>query len=246
MKDNKLILMSQGGKKLAQIRRLALSKIKEGVTPAQLNELIERLIKKENAEASFKQVAGYHFASCICPNEVVVHGIPADKPLKEGDIVGVDIGLFYKGFHTDTAETVMVGSKNREIEKMRFLKAGKIALSQAIKKAITGNHVGDISLAIQQTIEDKGYNVVRNFVGHGIGKRLHQPPGIPCFLNKPLDKTPKLQPDATLAIEVIYTMGRAEVVVSDDGWTAVTKDGSLAGLFEHTVVVGKKAKVLTI
>lgn len=254
-KKNKeeIAIMIKGGRKLARIRDQLIKQLRPGITPLEINSLAEKLIAKENGSPSFKKVEGYRWATCICPNEVVVHGIPNKKPFVVGDVVGLDIGFYYQGFHTDTAETVLIKSDNSHdselTEEMRqkeeFLKVGKKALKLAIDQAVAGNHVGHISQIIQRTIASHGFNVVRNLVGHGIGRKLHEEPEVPGFLNTSIENTPTLEEGMTLAIEVIYNMGGAEVSInSRDGWTVVTRDKSISGLFEHTVLVRKKSPLI--
>jgi methionyl aminopeptidase len=178
----------------------------------------------------------------------VVHGVPNEYQLKERDLLGIDIGLFYKGFHTDMAETVIVGSLNDSNHLKKFIQAGWEALNQAINMAKVGNRVGHISKAIEETITKAGYSSVRALVGHGIGRDLHEDPQIPCFFKGKLEETARLEIGMTLAIEIIYNQGKPEVVYkNDDGWTIKTKDGSLSGLFEHTVAILKNGpEILTL
>lgn len=239
--------MREGGKILAKILEEIKKEVKSGITTLELDKRAEELIKKAGGKPSFKMVPKYRWSTCVCVNEVVVHGVPGDYELKEGDILGVDIGLFYKGFHTDMAWTLRVQTQNSRFavgqaklktQNDKFLEVGKKALDEAIKMSKVGNRVGHISKAIQDTIEVAGFSPVRALVGHGIGKILHEEPQIPCFLRGKLSKTPKLKAGMTLAIEIIYNQGLPEVeYLNDDGWTIKTADGKLSGLFEHTVAV---------
>ena len=245
-------IMRQGGKILAEVLREVLSHVKPGVTELELDSLAHRLITEKGAEPAFKKVKGYKYATCISTNKAVVHGIPTEYKLKEGDIIGIDCGVVYKGFNTDMSETRRVSTINNqqstsdkyeEIDK--FLETGKKALNEAIKVANAGNRVGHISKKIQDIVESEGYSVVRSLIGHGIGKKLHEDPEVPGFLDKKLEKTPHLRPGMTIAIEIIYNMGEAEVSYSNnDGWTIVTKDGSLSGLFERSIAITKRGPVI--
>lgn len=243
-------IMAEGGAKLAMIRDQLAMAVKPGVTPLQLDQLADNLISKEGGKPSFKLVSGYNNATCICVNEVVVHGIPTGKDkFKEGDIVGIDVGMIYKGWHTDTATTVRVEEleSRRAGEKERFLETGRRALKLAIDQVKIGKRVADISEIIQKTVEKEGYSAVRALTGHGVGKELHEEPAIPCFKIGEYEYSPKLTEGMVLAIEVMYNAGTAEVVYKDsDGWTIITADGKISGLFEETVAITKNGpQVLT-
>ena len=258
--------MAEGGKILAEVMSQTLKKAVSGMTTRELDAFADDLIVKSGGKASFKMVKGYKHATCMCVNEVVVHGIPGNYALKTGDILGIDCGVFYKGFHTDASWTILVhGSqisnlksqnKNirenpleiRENPKDRFLRIGKEALEAAISAAHVGNYVWDISAAIQDVIEKKGgYHSVHSLTGHGVGRSLHEDPFIPCFREGEREKSAQLENGMTLAIEVIYGQKTGKVwYLSDDGWTIGTRDGSWAGLYEQTIaIVGGKARMLT-
>lgn len=241
--------MRVGGKILADTLYEVLEHIKPGVTELQLDTLAEKLIVKRGGEPGFKKVAGYHHTICTSVNEVVVHGIPTDNVITAGDIVGIDCGVFYKGFHTDMSETIRVKGKGTQKDAAvdEFLRVGKYALEEAIKVAVVGNKVGHISKTIQELVEKKaGYSVVRSLVGHGVGKKLHEQPEVPGFLRGSIEKTPTLREGMVLAIEVIYNMGEKPVVLAADGWTIETSDGSISGVFERTVAITKRGpEVLT-
>lgn len=243
-KRQKEIAMSEGGVILARIRKTLVQSIKLGVNVNQLEQLALKLIKENGAAPSFQLVPGYNYATCINLNQGVVHGIPRDLLLKESDLVTIDIGIFFRGFHTDSATTVAVG--NLSAGDKKFLLAGKRALRKAINQAKAGNRVGHISQAIQRTIETAGYNCVQLLTGHGIGRKLHEEPAIPCILKTRVNQTPELRKGQTLAIEVIYTQGKPELRLKKDGWTYVTIDGSKAAVFEETVLItNNKPLVLT-
>lgn len=244
-------IMHQGGRILTQVLSQVLKQATPGVSGLELDKLAEDLIYKNGAEPAFKKVKGYCHALCLSLNDVIVHGLPTEEKIKEGDLVGIDCGVFYKGFYTDAAETLCVSTNNKQrttnkkkSETERFLEAGEKALREAIKKARIGNHLGDISKTIQEIIEGAGYSVVRSLVGHGVGKNLHEEPEIPGFLTGRIDQTPELKVGMTLAIEIIYNQGRPDVLLSKDGWTIKTKDGSLSGLFEKTVAVTENGPVV--
>lgn len=234
-------LMRESGKIAALALKNALTSVKKGVSGLDIDKIATDTIYKAGGDLSYKTVPGYKYATCITVNEQVVHGVPTGCKLKKGDIVSVDLAVLYKGWHTDTAWTILIG-KNPDKEK--FLKIGEEALWLAIKQAKAGNRIGDISAAIQEKIERAGYSVVRSLVGHGVGRLLHEDPEIPCYGISHTGVI--LKSGMTLAIEVIYTQGLPDVVLDKDDWTFLSADGSLAGLFEMTVLVGRdRAEVLT-
>ncbi len=238
--------MRRAGRILAGVMVQLLAAAKPGVKTKELDTLAEKLIKKADAKPSFKMVDNYQWASCINLNDGLVHGIPNDYQIKAGDLVTLDLGVFYQGFHADMARTLRVQAQSSR-EKERFLEIGQEVLRKATAMARPGNRVGHISQIIQQIVEKAGYSVSRKFTGHGIGRSLHEEPKIPCFLEGSINKTPKLKANMTLAIEVIYSQGRPEVKVAQDGWTASTADAKLGGLFEDTVLITEtRPKVLTV
>ncbi len=245
---NEIEAMRHGGKILAEALFEALENVKPGISELELDKITERLIVKKGGQPGFKRVEGYKHTICISVNDVVVHGIPTDYKIKEGDVVGIDCGVFYDGFHTDMAETIIVSAKSeeriakREIEK--FLKTGKKAMTAGIKTAMAGNHVGHISKAIQDVVEGAGYSVVESLVGHGVGRDLHEDPEIPGFLIDDIEDTPLLKPGMTIAVEAIYNMGKKDVVYGGDNWTIKTADKSLSGLFERTIVITENDPVI--
>lgn len=234
-------LMRESGKITAFILRKILAKVKPGVKGANLENLAGSLLDKFKVKASFKTVKKYPFAICFSLNDEVVHGLPGERKLKEGDLLSVDFGVLRKGWHSDMARTIIVKSqRSKEIEK--FLETGKRALEKAIEQARAGNRVGNISLAIQRTVEGAGYSVVKSLTGHGIGRKLHEDPQIPCFSQGSIEKTPLLEEGMVLAIEVMYGQGRGEVETK--GWPVVTKDGSFSGHFENTIAITKKGPII--
>ena len=239
--EEELILIRKSGWINAKALGRVLENIKVGVTGLELDEIAIKEIEQNGGKPAFPTQPGYKWATCITINEQVVHGIPTNRGVKEGDIVSIDIGTIYNGWYSDAAWSVLVGEN---IEKRRFLDVGEEALALGIKEAVEGNRIGDIASAIQSKVEGSGYSVVRSLIGHGVGTSLHEDPEIPGY-GKP-GTGMILNKGMTLAIEVIYTQGGSEVVVEDDNWTISSRDGSLGGLFEMTVVVGKdKPEVLT-
>ena len=225
-------IMKEGGRRLALVMKEALLSIKPGLSLFEIDQNIEKLILKNGGQPSFKTVPDYHWASCLNVNQGVVHGVPSDYRLKENDLLSLDIGFFFKGFHTDMATTVYLKD-----QKDIFLETGKRALKKAIKAARIGNRVGHISQAMEKEIRKAGFSPVEVLTGHGVGKKLHEKPSIPCLLLEPVESTPKLEEGMTLAVEVIYTQRNSEVVLTKDNWTIETADGKLAGLFEKTIAV---------
>jgi methionyl aminopeptidase len=238
-----LKFMEEGGALLHDIRQKVAEAVVPGITTLELENIADSLIKKAGGIASFKLVEGYKHATCININDVVVHGIPDMTKILDGDLVGIDVGMLYKGFHTDTSISVIAGKADKKV--LSFLEAGKRALKKAIEIARPGKTIYDISMAMQKTIEDSGYSVVKALTGHGIGRNLHEEPAIPCFGVGSRDHSPVIKVGMALAIEVMYNTGTSEVVYkNDDGWTIVTADGKISGLFEETVAVTKNGSVV--
>ncbi len=234
--------MQEGGAILARIRRELVEAARPGTPLLALNDLAETSIRKAGGKPSFMLVPGYKHATCINLNDGVVHGIPTERKIQDGDLVKIDIGMYYHGFHTDAATTTIAGTI--DADDVRFLDVGKKALKEAMQKAVSGNHIGHISEAIQGTVEGGGYTCIRSLTGHGVGKKLHEDPPIPCFLAEPIERTPQLVEGQTLAIEVIYAKGTSKLHVKEDGWTLVTGDGGKAALFEETVVITKSHPII--
>lgn len=237
-------IIGQGGRKLAKIKRALQRLVVAGATGRQLDKKAEEMTAQEGGQPSFKMVPGYHWTTCVNVNDGVVHGIPNDMPFKNGDIVSVDVGIFYKSFHTDSAFTVSVGKTSPEVE--RFLAVGRNALWEAISCAKAGNRIADVSAAIGKAVAAAGYSPVRELTGHGVGRSLHEAPAIPCFWEGNRLDSDIISEGAVLAVETIYTQGSPELVLAEDGWTIVTQDGKIAGLFEETIaVVGGRPNILT-
>lgn len=237
--NQEIALMKKSGDICARALLEVLAHIKPGVTCRELDDIARYQIEKMGATSSFMTVDDYKWTICTTINNEVVHGIPTERKLVEGDIIAIDIGALYKGYHSDQAISVPVGRVDSDTEV--FLETGKNTLKEAIKKAVVGNHIGDISALIQQGVESAGYNVVKSLTGHGVGRQLHEDPMIPCF-GKP-KKGPLIQENMTLAIEVIYARGLGDVLIEDDNWTISTKDGSLGGLYEQTILTTKNGPV---
>src|SRR3989344_2905063 len=242
-----LKLMRKSGRIASSALNKAIETIRVGVTEIEVDNAARDEIYRLGGDLSYKSVPGYKYATCITVNEQVVHGIPTERKFEAGDLVSVDLAVEHRGWHTDCAWSIIVDDGKLKVEdgkeKEKFLRAGEEALWEAIAQAVDGNRIGDISNAIQTKVEGAGYSVVRSLVGHGVGRSLHEKPEIPGFGRK--DEGAILKKDMTIAIEVIYTMGSREVVLEQDGWTFSTADKSMGGLFEMTVIVGKKAEVLT-
>ena len=217
--------------------------IKPGVTTMQLDRIAEEFIKDNKATASFKGYNGFPFACCISVNDAVVHGFPTNVELVSGDIVSVDVGIFKNGFHGDSAYTFGVGEISDEVKKL--LRVTKESLYIGIEKAIIGNRVGDIAFAIQDYTEKKhGYGVVRDLVGHGLGRHLHEEPQVPNFGKRGTGA--KLREGLVIAIEPMINMGTKDVFHDKDGWTIRTADGKPAAHYEHDICIQKgKADILS-
>ncbi len=235
-------LMAEAGHKLAQVRRELVDFAKEGVTTLAIDTLATKLIKHYGAEASFSKVPGYHHSTCINVNDVVVHGIPGKYKLKSGDVVGIDVGLIWKGWQSDTSTTIAIGKTDAATK--HFLEVGQACLKKAISEAKVGKRIADISKAMQR-VEEYGYSPVQALTGHGIGHNLHEEPAVPCFVVGEYKHSPVIAEGLVLAIEIMYNAGSAEVVYkNDDGWTIATADGKISGLFEETVAVTKTGPVI--
>jgi len=227
---------------LAKLKKM----IEAGVTTLELDSEAEKAVRAEGARPSFKGYKGFPNALCASVNHEVVHGIPSNRKLKNGDIVKLDLGTEYEGYYGDAAVSVAVGKVSDRARKL--METTKEALNKGIEQARAGNHLSDISHAVGSFAESRGFSVVKDYVGHGIGKRLHQKPQIPCFLDKPINKSPLLKKGQTLAIEVIYMEGKPDIELDNsDNWTMRTKDNSRSAMFEHTVaIVSNKPLVLTL
>ncbi|NVN97767.1 MAG: type I methionyl aminopeptidase [Geobacteraceae bacterium] len=228
---------------VAEVLALVVEAVEPGVTTLELNAIAEREVAKRKAKPAFRGYSGFPCSLCCSLNEQVVHGIPNSTPLKDGDIISLDFGAYYDGFFGDAAVTVPVGSISATASNL--IKVTERSLYIAIDKAINGNRLSDISNSVQFFVESNGYSVVRDFVGHGIGRNLHEQPQIPNYGDA--NKGPKLKQGMVLALEPMVNEKSYEVKVLADGWTAVTVDGGLSAHFEHTVAITENGpEILTL
>ena len=238
--------MQAGGVKLAQVLAELIKSVRAGQTLMEIENQAWQLIEKQGGKPGFAMVPGYKWATCLNLNEGIVHGIPNDTVIKPQDLLTIDIGMFYQGFHTDMSYTFQVETqKDKKVK--HFLDTGKKALQAAIKQVKPGNRIGHISQAMQTIVEAQGYSCMTELTGHGIGRQLHEYPFIPCILQTDIDQTPIIKPGMTLAIEVLYAQGKADMITDpQDGWTIRTQDGKMAAVFEKTIaVIGDGCLILT-
>lgn len=238
--DKELELMKISGSICARALKKVLESVKVGITTRELDQIAREAIEKRQASSSFMTVEDYRYTICTTLNDQVVHGIPSIRQLRDGDILSIDIGALYKGFHSDMAISVPVGQVVDNIKS--FLTVGKKTLEKAITTAKVGNRIGDISATIQEGIESAGFAIVKSLTGHGVGRELHEEPFIPGFGKK--GTGPRILENMVLAIEVIYTQGSGEVKLEKDGWTISSVDGLLGGLFEQTVAIAKNGPIV--
>ena len=235
--------MREAGRILADAFRMCRDLVKPGVSTLEIDREVENLIRERKAKPAFKGYRGFPATICASINEEVVHGIPAARRrLREGDIIGLDLGAIVEGYYADAAVTLPVGEITDEVR--RLLDVSRESLDLGIAECRPGRRVGDVSVAVQRHVEGAGFGVVRAFVGHGIGRALHEDPQVPNFGEA--GRGPALKPGMVLAIEPMITMGSWEVRILDDRWTAVTEDGSLAAHFEDTIAITEEGpEVLT-
>lgn len=233
--DEEIELMRASSRVLVSTLRLMESMIEPGVKTGALDVAAEEFIRSHGSVPSFKGYRGYPASICASVNSEVVHGIPGDRVLNEGDIVSIDVGVLKDGYHSDAAVTFMVGAVSEDVKNL--LETTREALMAGIAEAKEGNTIADISAAVQATVESGGFAVVRDLVGHGIGRDMHESPQVPNFVSP--GKTPELVSGMTLAIEPMVNAGGYPVEVLGDGWTVVARDGSVSAHFEHTVAVRK-------
>lgn len=235
--------MRRAGRLTAQARALAGSMVKPGVTTHEIDQAVRRFIESHGAKPSFLGYGGFPGSACISINEEVIHGIPGPRKLKEGDIVSVDVGAFIGGFHGDCAATYACGQISDEAK--RIIEITQQSFWEGIKMARPGSRVSDISHAVQQYVEANGCSVVRDFVGHGVGVKLHEAPEVPNF--GPAGHGPRLMPGMTIAVEPMVNAGDWRVKVLKDGWTTVSLDGSLTAHYENTILITEDGpEVLTV
>ncbi len=236
--------MKEGGQILAAILKQLVAAAKPGLTTESLDKLAAELISSHKAKASFLGYEGFPASICTSINEEIVHGLPSDRKLITGDVLKIDVGIYYKGYHTDTAATVIVGGDDDK-EKNKLVNVTNEALRIGISKAKAGNTIGDIGAAIQNFVEANGFNVIRDLVGHGIGKDLHEEPQVLNY--GPAGEGEILKPGMVICIEPMVVTGSHEIGESEDGHTYVTADGGLAAQSEHTVAItDDKPLILTL
>ncbi|HWG97128.1 MAG TPA: type I methionyl aminopeptidase [Nitrospira sp.] len=228
-----IAVMAEASRVVAEALAIVKKAVSPGISTEELDRIAEEAIRIRGAVPAFKGYRNYPKTLCASVNEQVVHGIPSKRKLKEGDIIGLDLGAIVGGFYGDSAVTVAVGRVPEETEKL--IQVTEEALYLGIQQAVVGNRLTDISNAVQQHVESAGFSVVTEFVGHGIGRQLHEEPQVPNYGKA--GQGPRLQPGMVLAIEPMVNMGRSAVRVLEDRWTAVTVDGSLSAHFEHTIAV---------
>lgn len=231
-------IMQEGGKINEAALQAALAAVKPGIKTIDLDKIAYETIIRLGAEPSFSKVPGYKYTTCINVNDGLVHGIPGDYVIQEGDLVKVDVGTFLKGCHTDLSYTTEVGTNKEAL----FLSTGKEAINKGIEQFLIGNRIGAISNAIQRVIEAQGYSVSRDLVGHGVGRELHEEPYVPGY-GSPKDGQ-EIKEGMVFAIEAIDQKGKPSIKILGDKWTIATKDGSLAGLFEKTVAATKSGPLV--
>lgn len=226
-------LMRQAGRISAGALREAGKAVEPGVSTAELDRIARRYIERQGATPSFRNYNGFPASACISVNDQVIHGIPGHRILKQGDIVSIDVGAYFAGFHGDNAWTFACGDISEAARAL--LDTTRLALMEGIAHAQPGSRVGDVSNAVQRYVEARGYSVVRQFVGHGVGARIHEAPEVPNFGEA--GRGARLLPGTTIAIEPMVNAGAPDVIVQSDGWTTVTADGSLSAHFEHSIAV---------
>lgn len=241
--DREIEAMRKAGRITAQARALAGSMVKPGVTTKQIDKAVREFIKSCGAKPSFLGYAGFPGSACISVNEEVIHGIPGPRVLREGDIVSIDVGAYFGGFHGDCAATFPCGQVSDEA--LRLIEVTRQSFWEGIQFARKGFRVSDISHAVQQYVESNGFSVVREYVGHGVGTKLHEPPNVPNF--GPAGHGARLLPGMTLAVEPMVNAGEKDIRVLKDGWTVVTRDGALSAHYENTILITEgEAEVLTV
>jgi len=240
--ENEIEIMRESGRILATVIKDLEKRVKPGVTTMELNDAAEALILSMGGKPAFKNYNGFPYTLCASINEVVVHGYPSNYILREGDIIGLDLGVIYKGYYSDSAVTMAVGTVSFEAK--RLIMVTKTALRLGIKKAKVGNTIGDIGNTIQRYIETQGYGIIKELCGHGIGKDLHEDPQILNFGKR--GHGSKIVEGMVICIEPMITIGKPDLKQAKDGYGYATKDGSLSAHFEHTIAITKDGpKILT-
>lgn len=231
--DSEINDMREAGRITALARQIAGENVREGITTRFLDRKVRELITSHGAKPSFLGLYGFPASACISVNEEIIHGIPSDRVLQYGDIVKIDVGAFYKGYHGDCAETFIVGDTDDETK--RLIDVTKQSFFEGIKYAAEGNHIGDISAAIQAYVESNGFSIVRDYTGHGVGHDLHEDPNIPNYGKA--GRGARLQTGMTIAVEPMVNAGTWRVRTLDNNWTVVTLDGKRSSHFENTIAI---------
>ena len=242
--EKEIAIMQEGGKRLKTIVEGLSYLIKAGVTTKEIDDKAEQLIKKQGGSPSFKTVSGYLFSTCTPINEQIVHTKPSNRILKTGDVLTLDIGILYKGWHTDYATTKVIGGKSQNEKINKFLEKGEETLYSAIEKLKIGNRLGHISEEIERKITSQGYFIIKELTGHGIGRKLHEDPYVFGFVDGPINKSLLIKKGLVVAIEIIYSMGTEEIAYENDNWSIITKDRSISACFEHTIAVTDKGPII--
>lgn len=249
--------MHVGGAMLAQVIDETAAYVRPGMTTKEIDTFATKLIKKLGGDISFNKVPGYHWATCLCVNEQIVHTPPSDRVVKEGDVLTIDAGVFYKGLHTDKATTILVGSSfsnppilqspNPPNNLPHFLESGREILNAALKQVKPGNRIGHLSQVIDELAQKKNIYIIRDLTGHGVGHELHEDPLVPGYVDRKLEKTPLIEPGMVLAIEIIYAQKRAHIMPEKGSdWSLITSNHSIAACFEDTIaVLQNSASILT-
>lgn len=239
-----IALMTECGKRLKAVVKELMPQIKVGITTEEIDDKAEKLIKLHGGESSFKSTHGYLFSTCTPINEQIVHTKPSNRLIQADDVLTLDIGMLYKGWHTDYAVTSVIGGKRKDPKVNKFLKIGEETLYLAIKEAKIGGRLGSISKVIESEIVGNGYFIIKELTGHGIGRKLHEDPYIFGFVDRPVNTTSLIKKGLVVAIEIIYAMGTDIMIYEKDNWSIITKDRSLSACFEHTIAVTDQGPII--
>ena len=235
--NQEIAIMKEGGAILAEVVKELVPQVTEGMTTKAVDEKAEELILKKGAKPSFKTVQGYHWSTCLPVNAQAVHTPPSSYRLKQGDILTIDIGVLYKGFHTDYATTLHIGEVKEPAIKA-FLQVGQETLDKAIVQVQEGEYLGSVAKYVEEVINKKGYFILKDLTGHGIGKELHEDPYVLNYLDRPVEKTYRIRNGLVIAVEIIYSRGTEEIAYEkNNDWSIVTKDFSLSACFEKTIAI---------
>jgi len=238
--EEEIYKMKEAGKILAACHKEIANLVRPGITSLEIDQFVEKFLQQHGATPEQKGYHGYPFATCASVNDVICHGFPSKEPLKDGDIVTIDMVVNLNGWLADSAWSYAVGDISEKAQKL--LDVTKESLYKGIEKAVIGNRIGDISYAIQSFVEPLGYSVVRDFTGHGIGQVMHEDPAVPHY--GPAGRGPRLKEGMVITIEPMINTGKYHSKVDEDGWTARTRDGSLSAQYEHTIAITKDGPVI--